>query len=71
LVPTETHQVFQTEDDETDIPEEMEGILDDLFQAIQDKVLGAGCHYLKPARSERSLGYHCSLGSSQRHWQDC
>jgi len=41
LVSTGTRQVVQTEDEETDVPEEMEGILDDLFQAIQDKVIGA------------------------------
>ena len=39
LVSTETRPVIQTDDDEGDVPEEMEGILDDLFRAIQDKVL--------------------------------
>ena len=39
LVSTETHQTVKTEDEEADVPEEMEGILDDLFRAIQDKVL--------------------------------
>ena len=37
LVSPATHCVLQTEDEEIDVPEEMEGILDDLFQAIQDK----------------------------------
>ena len=46
LVSTETHQVLQKEDEEADVPEEMEGILDDLFRAIQDKVFGVG-HPLK------------------------
>ena len=69
LVPTETHQVLRPEDEETDVPEEMEGILDDLFQAIQDKVLGAG-HLLKRACSECSSGYRCPLGGGQRYWRD-
>lgn len=44
LITPETHHVLQTEDEETDVPEEMEGILDDLFQAIQDKVLSVCPH---------------------------
>jgi HEAT repeat protein len=44
--------VLQTDDEEVDVPEEMEGILDDLFQAIQDKVLSVGSHPLKRAHSE-------------------
>lgn len=64
----EAHQVPQTEDDETDVPEEMEGILDDLFQAIQDKVIGIGDHFLKQACSEHSSGYRGALGSGQRYW---
>jgi hypothetical protein len=42
LVSPETHRVIQTEDDGFDVPDEMEGILDDLFQAIQDKVFCFG-----------------------------
>lgn len=32
------HRSLRTEDEEIDVPEEMECILDDLFRAIQDKV---------------------------------
>ncbi|KAF9779616.1 TBCD protein [Thelephora terrestris] len=37
LVPLDTHDILRTEGEEQDVPEEMEGILEDLFQAIQDK----------------------------------
>lgn len=72
LVPSATHFVHQTDDEDLDVPEEMEGILDDLFQAIQDKVstLGFCPRLLKRAYSERFLGYCCSVGGGQRHWQN-
>ena len=38
LVPPTIQDVLRTEDGEVDVPEEMDAILDDLFQAIQDKV---------------------------------
>jgi len=66
LVSMETNQV-QKEEEEVEVPEEMEGILDDLFRAIQDKVLDVG-HRLKRVCFEPSLGYCRSLGSGQRHW---
>jgi len=47
LVSPETQNVLPTQDEEIDVPEEMEGILDDLFQAIQDKVLGVGPDFPK------------------------
>lgn len=52
MVTPETHPILQTKDEEIDVPEEMEGILDDLFQAVQDKVLGVGPRLLKRAYSE-------------------
>lgn len=55
LVPPATHCVLQTGDEEIDVPEEMEGILDDLFQAIQDKAstLEFCRHLLKQAQYEQ------------------
>lgn len=44
--------MLQTEDEEIDVPEEMEGVLDDLFQAIQDKVPSVGLRLLKWAHPE-------------------
>jgi hypothetical protein len=54
LVHPTTHYVLLTEDEEVDVPEEMEGILDDLFQAIQDKVSTPDFrfHLLKRTNSE-------------------
>jgi len=52
LVSPETLHDIQTEEEEIDVPEEMEGILDDLFQTIQDKVPGVSAHLLKRACSE-------------------
>lgn len=54
LLAPETHYAPQTNDEETDIPEEMEGILDDLFQGTQDKVPNVGPGPLTRARSECS-----------------
>ena len=45
--------MLQTEDEEIDVPEEMEGILDDLFQAVQDKVPGVGPCLQNRVHSER------------------
>lgn len=47
MLTPETHHVLQTKDEEIDVPEEMEGVLDDLFQSIQDKVPGVGPRLLK------------------------
>ena len=42
LLAPETHYTPQADDEGADVPEEMEGILDDLFRGTQDKVPNVG-----------------------------
>lgn len=66
LVPLETHDVIRTEDEEVDVPEEMEGILEDLFQAIQDKVFGFRPHRLERTHFDHSSRILLSAGRQQK-----
>jgi hypothetical protein len=66
LVPLDTHDILRTEGEEQDVPEEMEGILEDLFQAIQDKVLGFRPHLLERTHSDQSSRILLFAGRQRR-----